>query len=118
MITTPNPTFSETTITLASLTKALGHPARITIVQFLSQNQGASCGEIVEQVPLAQPTVSQHLKTLTSSGLVTSRICGQRVCYRLEVAELSRLSDAISHLAATAQDALAETSQRTQNTTV
>src|SRR4051812_5706500 len=69
---------------LASLAKALGHPARVQIVRFLLSRDSCMCGDIVEHLPLAQSTVSQHLKMLKESGLIRGTIDGPRICYCVE----------------------------------
>jgi len=69
---------------LARLAKALGHPARVAIVRLLLRKQACVCGEIVDELPLAQSTVSQHLKLLKEAGLVRGEVDGPRVCYCVE----------------------------------
>jgi ArsR family transcriptional regulator len=69
---------------LAVMLKALGHPARLHIIQFLSTVTTCFCGDIVQQLPLAQSTVSQHLKILKEAGLVQGEIDGPRTCYWLD----------------------------------
>ena len=66
---------------LAALSKALGHPARVQIVRLLLSRDACYCGEIVEELPLAQATVSQHLKVLKEAGLIRGEIEGPRTCY-------------------------------------
>lgn len=66
---------------LAKYAKALAHPARIAILQFLSKQQSCMCGDIVEELPLSQSTVSQHLKELKDAGLIQGSIDGAKVCY-------------------------------------
>ncbi|PSR55581.1 transcriptional regulator [Adhaeribacter arboris] len=75
--------FRETEIKLATYAKALAHPARIAILQLLSQKQICVCGDIVEELPLSQSTVSQHLKELKEAGLITGEVNGTCVCYGL-----------------------------------
>ena len=70
---------------LAGLCKALGHPARIRIVGHLKQIDGCVCGRLVDALPLAQSTVSQHLKILKAAGVVRGEIEGPRTCYCLNV---------------------------------
>lgn len=81
---------------LARLARALGHPARVAIVHFLRVQAGdVTCGEIVSQLPLAQSTVSQHLRVLEAAGLVISEAAPPRVRYRIDprgIAELKRLA--------------------------
>src|SRR5919112_68925 len=66
---------------LADFAKALAHPARIAILKVLAQKNECICGEIVEVLPLAQSTVSQHLKELKNAGLITGTVDGPRSCY-------------------------------------
>jgi ArsR family transcriptional regulator, arsenate/arsenite/antimonite-responsive transcriptional repressor len=66
---------------LADLAKALAHPARIAILQFLASKDICMCGDIVEELPLSQATVSQHLAELKRVGLITGEIEGPKVCY-------------------------------------
>jgi len=83
---------------LARLAKALAHPARVAIVRLLVRREGCIVGDIVDELPLAQSTVSQHLKKLKSAGLVRGEIDGPRVCYCVEpgtVALFKALADAL-----------------------
>jgi ArsR family transcriptional regulator len=66
---------------LAELAKALAHPARAAIVRFLLDGGDCICGDIVDRLPLAQATVSQHLKVLKQAGWITGEVDGPRVCY-------------------------------------
>src|SRR4026207_1531476 len=66
---------------LAEVAKALSHPARIAILKVLAQRNECICGEIVELLPLAQSTVSQHLKELKNAGLISGTLDGPRSCY-------------------------------------
>lgn len=61
--------------------RALGHPARLKIMQVLAQRGACICSEVVDELPLAQSTVSQHLKVLKDAGLIAGRIEGRSVCY-------------------------------------
>lgn len=79
---------------LAGLAWALAHPARVRIVRLLLERSACVCGEIVAELPLAQSTVSQHLKILKESGLIQGEIDGPSVCYCInpdKLAELKRL---------------------------
>ena len=76
---------------LATLAKALAHPVRVQIVRILARTEGCVCGDLVEQLPLAQSTVSQHLKVLKEAGLVRGTIDGPRVCYCIDPDGLRRL---------------------------
>lgn len=66
---------------LAALAKAIGHPARAAIVRLLLEGGGCVCGGIVNRMPLAQATVSQHLKVLKEAGWIAGEVDGPRVCY-------------------------------------
>jgi DNA-binding transcriptional ArsR family regulator len=66
---------------IADLAKALAHPARIAILEFLMQQPGCMCGDIVQELPLAQATISQHLKALKAAGIIQGDIEGTKVCY-------------------------------------
>lgn len=73
--------FTKTDIWMADIAKALSHPARIKILKILTEMNVCMCGDIVEQLPLAQATVSQHLKELKRVGLIQGDIEGPKVCY-------------------------------------
>lgn len=83
--------FSKRQNELAALAKALGHPARVAIVEHLMKVDACICGSIVDKLPLAQPTVSQHLKELKNAGLIAGTIEGNSVCYCLDKNAWSRL---------------------------
>ena len=68
--------FTQADVTVAKYAKALGHPARIAILRILLERQSCICGDIVEELPLSQSTVSQHLKELKDAGLITGDISG------------------------------------------
>ena len=68
---------------MARLCKALGHPARMAIIEFLKTNNQCLCGRIAKQLPLAQSTVSQHLKTLKEAGVIIGTVEGPGTCYCL-----------------------------------
>jgi len=83
---------------LAKLTWAIAHPARVRIVQLLLIRTSCVCGEIVDQMPLAQSTVSQHLKILKESGLVQGEIDGPRICYCINQKVLKQLKRLVANL--------------------
>jgi DNA-binding transcriptional ArsR family regulator len=76
--------FTKAQNELAVLTKALGHPARIAILQFLIKTRSCVCGDIVDELPLSQSTVSQHLKELKNAGLIKGDIEGLSICYCID----------------------------------
>ncbi len=69
---------------IAQFAKALAHPARIAILQLLLKKQTCYCGDIVEEMPLSQSTVSQHLKELKNAGLIKGTIDGAKICYCID----------------------------------
>ena len=81
MGTSKKESFSNNQNHLADLAKALAHPARIAILEFLAKKNACICGDIVEELPLSQATVSQHLAELKRIGLIKGEIEGPRVCY-------------------------------------
>ena len=81
MITETKKEFSVEDKSLALYAKALSHPARVAILQLLIRKQACICGDIVDEIPLAQSTISQHLKELKQAGLIKGEIDGVRVCY-------------------------------------
>lgn len=83
---------------LADLAKALGHPARVRIMKILIERNSCICGDIVEEIPLAQSTVSQHLKQLKEAGLIQGEIDGPRICYCVNQVNLKRLKVLIAGL--------------------
>jgi len=72
---------------IAAYAKALAHPARVAILQILIKQQSCICGDIVDELPLSQSTVSQHLKELKESGLIKGDIEGAKVCYCIDEKE-------------------------------
>ncbi len=83
---------------LAGLCKAVGHPARVQILRLLARREDCVCGDIVDELPLAQSTVSQHLKVLKEAGLIRGEIDGPRTCYCLEPSALRRLRALVGSL--------------------
>jgi len=75
--------FDKEDVFLANLAKALSHPVRVKILKILNEKNVCMCGEIVQLLPLAQSTVSQHLKELKRVGLITGDINGPKICYCL-----------------------------------
>ncbi|HEY0653429.1 MAG TPA: metalloregulator ArsR/SmtB family transcription factor [Chryseosolibacter sp.] len=90
--------FTKTQIELSAIAKALGHPARIAILQFLARQKSCVCGEIVDELPLSQSTVSQHLKELKNVGLVKGSIEGPSICYCIDEKNWSKVRNAFGGL--------------------
>jgi len=85
-------------VELAAYAKALGHPARVAILRMLLRRGECICGGIVSALPLAQATVSQHLKVLKEAGLVRGEIDGPRVCYCIDESGLARARELLGEL--------------------
>lgn len=84
--------------TFAMICKALGHPARIKIVNYLRKMDRCVCGRIVEILPLAQSTVSQHLKSLKQAGLIQGEVEGLNTCYCLDKEVIEKFKRTVESL--------------------
>ena len=82
----------------AALAKALGHPVRIAILKILAERETCFCGDITEVIPLAQSTVSQHLKALRNAGLITGEVEGVKTCYCLDPEGIRELKTLLNNL--------------------
>ena len=91
MGTTKTEQFTDKQNSIATLTKALGHPARIAIIEYLAKTNVCICGDIVDELPLAQSTVSQHLKELKNAGLIKGNIEGNAICYCIDEKTLEKV---------------------------
>lgn len=85
-------------VELARLARALAHPARVRIVRLLARRGECVCGQIVLDLPLAQATVSQHLKVLKEAGIIRGQVDGPRICYCLDPKTLKRVKELIGGL--------------------
>jgi ArsR family transcriptional regulator len=85
--------FTDKQNQIATIAKALGHPARIAIIEYLLKVNECICGDIVNELPLAQPTVSQHLKELKNAGVIKGNIEGNSICYCIDENTISILND-------------------------
>ncbi len=90
--------FTEKQNQIATLAKALGHPARVAIIEYLLKVDTCICGDIVNELPLAQPTVSQHLRELKSAGLIKGSIEGNAICYCIEESTLDVFKQFFNHV--------------------
>jgi DNA-binding transcriptional ArsR family regulator len=90
--------YTKTQNEIAALAKALGHPARIAILQYLAEKKSCVCGDIVDELPLSQSTVSQHLKELKQAGLIKGEIDGPSVCYCIDSKSLIKAKKALGDL--------------------
>lgn len=96
--------FSDQQNKLAIRLKAIAHPARIAILQQLIQANACICGDLVDELGLAQPTISQHLKELKNAGLIQGTIEGVSVCYCIEPKAWAELQQEVGRLFASYQD--------------
>lgn len=80
------------------MAKALGHPARVAIVEFLLRRDDCICGDIVNEIPLAQPTVSRHLKELKDAGLIKGSVEGNSICYCIDEKAVGKLLNYFSKI--------------------
>jgi DNA-binding transcriptional ArsR family regulator len=90
--------FTKNQNELAVIAKALGHPARIAIIQFLIKSKSCVCGDIVDELPLSQSTVSQHLSELKKAGLIKGDIEGPSVCYCVDERAWERAKKMVANL--------------------
>lgn len=90
--------FTDKQNELATLAKALGHPARVAIIDYLLKVDACICGDIVNELPLAQPTVSQHLKELKNAGLIKGEIEGNAICYCIDEKTFAKLQSFFSSI--------------------
>ncbi len=90
--------FNEKQNRLASYSKALSHPARIAITIYLIENGNCSCGEIVRVMPLAQPTISQHIKELKSAGLIVGIGRGKGNVYKVNLKTFAKFEKQMKNL--------------------
>jgi len=73
--------FTDQQNEIALIAKAFGHPARVAILQYIIKTKTCICGDLVQEIGLAQPTISQHLKELKNLGLISGNVEGTSVCY-------------------------------------
>ncbi|MBD8082796.1 ArsR/SmtB family transcription factor [Chryseobacterium caseinilyticum] len=96
--------FTDQQNKIAIITKALGHPARVAIIEYLLKVNTCITGEIVNELPLAQPTISQHLKELKNAGLIKGTIEGNSVCYCIDENNFEILKEYFSKIISTVTD--------------
>lgn len=84
MGTTKSQIFTKNQNDIAEIAKVLGHPARIAIIEHIGKINGCICNDLVDEIGLAQATISQHLKELKNIGIITGTISGKKVCYCID----------------------------------
>jgi ArsR family transcriptional regulator len=92
--------FTDEQNAISALAKALGHPARVAIIDYLMKVDACICGDIVNELPLAQPTVSQHLKELKNAGLIKGNIEGTSICYCIDEKAIEKLQNYLAGISA------------------
>lgn len=85
--------FSKNQNEIAGIAKVLAHPARVAIIQHLINQNSCICGDLVDQIGLAQPTISQHLRELKNAGVLKGNIEGTKVCYCIDSSRWKELQD-------------------------
>jgi DNA-binding transcriptional ArsR family regulator len=96
--------FTENQNAIATIAKAIGHPARVAILEYLMKVDACICGDIVEELPLAQPTISQHLKELKNAGLIKGSIEGTAICYCINETAIKQLQTYFTQIATTLEE--------------
>ena len=90
--------FTENQNLIATMIKALGHPARVAIIEYLMKTDSCICGDIVNELPLAQPTVSQHLKELKNARLIKGNVEGNAICYCIDEKAIEKLRNYFTNI--------------------
>jgi DNA-binding transcriptional ArsR family regulator len=90
--------FTDQQNEIAILAKAMGHPARVAIIDYLLKVNACICADIVNELPLAQPTVSQHLRELKNAGLIKGEIEGNSICYCIDEKAFTKLQGYFANL--------------------
>lgn len=98
MTTKKKEPFTDHQYQIAELAKALAHPARVAIIEYLQKSEACYCGNIVDELPLAQATVSQHLKVLKQASLIKGNIEGNAICYCINEEGFDKLKGYIETL--------------------
>ncbi|MEO9569737.1 MAG: metalloregulator ArsR/SmtB family transcription factor [Polaribacter sp.] len=88
--------FTEEQNQIAAIAKVLGHPARIAILDFIIKLKSCVCGDLVKDIGLAQPTISQHLKELKKVGIIKGTIEGTSVCYCIDDENFSKIKETLN----------------------
>lgn len=95
MGTTKSELFTDYQNKLAAMAKALAHPARIAILESIIKKGSCACGDVVEELPLSQSTVSQHLKAMKEAGIIKGEVDGSYRCYCIDMENCKKLMDSI-----------------------
>jgi len=95
---TKSASFSISQNEIATLTKAIGHPARVAIIEYLLKVDSCICDDIVFKLPLSQPTISQHLRELKNAGLIKGSIEKNSICYCIDKKAINKLKNYVDNL--------------------
>lgn len=98
MGTTKTQSFDARQNKLASYAKVIGHPARVAILEYLLKHNSCICNDLVEELPLSQSTISQHLKELKQVGIIKGEIEGPKMCYCIDEKVWEEAQEMLSHL--------------------
>lgn len=96
--------FTEQQNSISSIAKALGHPARVAIIEYLLKVNTCICSDIVDELPLAQSTISQHLKELKNAGLIKGSIEGTSICYCIDESTFAVLKQYFANIILSVND--------------
>ena len=83
-------------IEIAAVAKVLAHPARVSILEYIAKQQSCICGDIVDEIGLSQPTISQHLQVIRQAGLIKGSFEGKSICYCLDVERFREFQDLLN----------------------
>lgn len=95
---TKTETYEQVKVDFAHMLKAIGHPARLAIIEAILETKACVCGDLVKELPLSQATVSQHLKALKEAGIIQGTIEGTSVCYCINPDNFTSLVDFLNEL--------------------
>lgn len=96
--------FNKSTNEMAEVFKAIGHPARLSIMLYLAEQNSCICNDIVEKLPLAQPTISRHLSELKKVGLIKGSIEGKNICYCINEKTWLKIVEQINNISTSIND--------------
>lgn len=88
--------YSTSTNQLAAFAKVFSHPARVAILQYISKQDNCICNDIVDEIGLSQPTISQHLQVINSAGLLKGNFKGKSLCYCINVDRLQEFQETLN----------------------
>ncbi|MEZ4777922.1 MAG: metalloregulator ArsR/SmtB family transcription factor [Flavobacteriaceae bacterium] len=83
-------------ILISEIAKVLSHPARVAILEYIAKQENCICGDIVDEIGLSQPTISQHLQVIRNAGLLKGSFEGKRLCYCLDVARFKEFQQVLN----------------------